>query len=104
MFQGSKKNVVIKSLTPDASIYVDGEEQGKDAVTALLTRKHDHVVVVKKEGCEPRTVEIKKHVQVGWIIFDALFNWWAFATDAPTGAWNTFDKDHVIVELKCPMK
>lgn len=104
MFNGSRKDVTIKSITPDATIYIDGDEKGKDAVTERLERKSDHTVIVKKDGCETKTLEIKKHTQVGWIIFDALFNWFAFATDAPTGAWNGFDKDHFSVELKCPMK
>lgn len=103
MFQGSKKDVTIKSMTPDATIHVDGEEVGKDAVNVRLARKSNHTVVIKKDGCETKTVEIHKKTQVGWIIFDALFNWFAFATDAPTGAWNTFDKDRVTVELKCPL-
>lgn len=101
MFQGSKKDVTIKSLTQNATITVDGEECGKDACTVRLERKSNHTVIVKKDDCDTKTVEIKKHTQVGWIIFDALFNWFAFATDAPTGAWDTFDKDHITVELQC---
>jgi hypothetical protein len=103
MFNGSRKDVTVKSVTPNATIYIDGEEKGTDAVTEKLERKSNHTVLVKKEGCESKTVEIKKHVQVGWIVFDALFNWFAFATDAPTGAWNGFEKDHYSVELKCPL-
>jgi len=99
--QGSKKDVTIRSMTPNASIYIDGDLAGQDAVNQRLTRKDDHTVIVKKDGCDNKIVEIKKHTQVGWIIFDALFNWFAFTTDAPTGAWNTFDKDHIVVELPC---
>jgi hypothetical protein len=101
MFQGSKKDVTIKSLTPNATINVDGEEVGKDAVTIRLERKSNHTIIVRKDECESKTVEVKKKTQVGWVIFDALFNWFAFATDAPTGAWNTFEKDHYTVELQC---
>lgn len=105
IFQGSRKDVTIRSTTPDATIYVDGVEKGKDAVTALLARKHNHVIVVKKEGCEMQTVEIKKHAQVGWIIWDSLellyANIFPLPIDAITGAWNTFDKKNVVVELKC---
>jgi hypothetical protein len=99
MFQGSKKDVTVKSMTPGASIYIDGEKKGTDMVTERLARKSNHTVMVKKDGFETSTTEIKKRTQVGWVLFDAFFNWFAFATDAPTGAWNTFDKDHVTVEL-----
>ena len=101
MFQGSKKDVSIKSMTPDASIYINGELKGTDAVTVRLPRKSNHTVMIKKENCDSYTTQIEKHTQVGWVIFDALFNWFAFATDAPTGAWNTFDKDIITAELKC---
>lgn len=88
-------------MTPNATIYVDGEEKGKDAINVLLMRKQNHTVVVKKDSCQSKTVEINRKLQWGWIVFDFLFNWWAFATDAPTGAWHTFDKDHIVVELEC---
>lgn len=103
MFNGPRKDVTVKSTTPNATIFIDGEEKGTDAVTERLSRKSNHTVVVKKAGCDTKTVEIKKQVQVGWIIFDALFNWFAFATDAPTGAWNTFEKDKITVDLSCPL-
>jgi hypothetical protein len=104
MFQGSKKEVMVKTTTQGASIWIDGENKGTDAVTERLSRKHDHTILVKKEGCETKSLEVNKKTQVGWIIFDALFNVFAFATDAPTGAWNTFEKDRYTVELTCPVK
>jgi len=48
MFQGSKKDVSIKSMTPDASIYINGELKGTDAVTVRLPRKSNHTVMIKK--------------------------------------------------------
>lgn len=100
LFQGSKKDVSIKSMTPGTSIYIDGEKVGADLVVSRLTRKSNHSVLLQKEGFNSKTIEIKKHTQVGWIIFDSLCNWFAFATDAPTGAWNTFDKDNIVAELE----
>ncbi len=99
MFQGSKKEVVVKSMTPGASIYIDGDLKGSDMVKERLRRKHNHIVLVKKEGYNEQSIEINKRVQVGWVIFDSLVNWFAFLTDPTTGAWNTFDKDHIVVSL-----
>ena len=103
MFNGSRKTITVKSITPNATIYLDGEEKGTGTVNEKVARKYDHTITVTKEGCETKTMELRRTVQVGWIVFDALFNWFAFATDAPTGAWNSFDKDHISVELKCPV-
>ncbi len=101
VFQGTKKNVYVKSTTPDAKIYVDGELKGTDAVNINLRRGDDHIIMIKKEGCQTSTTMITSHVQPGWVIFDAFFNWLAFLTDPTTGAWNTFDKSKVVVELDC---
>lgn len=101
MFQGSKKEVTVKSMTPGATIWVNGEKAGEDAITKRLARKTDHMILVKKEGCETKQIDVRKKTQVGWVVFDALFNWLAFATDAPTGAWNTFHQSDFTVELNC---
>lgn len=101
MFNGSMQDVNVKSMTPEASIYVNGELKGTDAITVKLPRKSNHTITVKKEGCETQTTQVTTKTQAGWIVFDALFNWFAFLTDAPTGAWNSFDKSNITSELKC---
>jgi hypothetical protein len=101
MFNGSKKDVSVKSMTPDAKIYVNGNYVGDDAVTVNLKRKSNHTVMIEKEGCRTETVQIRKETQAGWIVFDALFNWLAFLTDAPTGAWNTLEPENVVRKLDC---
>jgi len=101
MFNGSKKDVSVKSMTPGSEIYVNGNFVGDDAATVNLRRKHNHTVMIKKDGCETETVQIRKETQAGWIVFDALFNWLAFLTDAPTGAWNTLEPENIVRELDC---
>jgi hypothetical protein len=101
LFQGTKKDVTVKSITPNAAIYIDGEKKGSDLVVAQLARKTNHTIIVKKDGCSTETLEVQKHVQVGWVVFDLLVNWFAFLTDPTTGAWNTFDKDNYSVDLDC---
>jgi hypothetical protein len=101
MFNGSKKDVAVKSMTPESQIYVNGNYVGEDAVTVNLKRKNNHTVMIKKDGCRTETVQVQKETQAGWIVFDALFNWLAFLTDAPTGAWNTLEPNNVVRELDC---
>ena len=44
---------------------------------------------------------IESKTQAGWVVFDVLFNILAIVVDAPTGAWKTFDKSNVVVDLDC---
>lgn len=100
MFNGSKQSVHITSFTPDSRIYINGEFVGKENVKLKLKRKDDHLIHVRKEGYKTEQRDIISEVKIGWIIFDALFNWFAFITDAPTGAWNSFEKRHFVFELE----
>jgi hypothetical protein len=104
IFNGTKQTVSVKSMTPDSKIYIDGELVGTDAASKKLSRKDNHIVMVKKPECKTESVTIDSEVQAGWIVFDALFNWFAFLTDAPTGAWKSFDKTKITVELDCSTK
>jgi hypothetical protein len=99
MFNGTTKSVTIKSMTQDSSIYVDGNYVGEDACSVDLERNKRHVVLVKKKGHKTEIVNIGNNVQVGWIAFDALFNWFAFLTDPTTGAWYGLDRDNIVVKL-----
>lgn len=100
VFQGSKKDVTIRSMTSGADIYVNGEKKATDALTIKLKRKTNHTIVVKKEGYETKTVDINKHTQAGWIVWGILINIPGMIVDAITGAWNGFDKDNVTVDLE----
>lgn len=99
LFQGSRKDISIKSMTPGANIYVNGELKGTDGVSLKLLRRSNYTVLVKKDGFESKTVEIAKHTQVGWVIFDILLDIPGLIIDAVTGAWNNLDKDNITVEL-----
>ena len=101
LFNGTTQAVSINSMTSGSKIYVNGNYEGDESIRVKLKRKDNHTVMVKKENCNTQTVNIGTDVQVGWIVFNALFNWFAFLTDAPTGAWNSFDKTNITVELDC---
>jgi hypothetical protein len=101
LFNGTKKDVSVKSMTPEPEIYVNGNYEGEEAATIDLKRKYSHTVMIKKDGCRTETVQVEKSTQAGWIVFDALFNWFAFLTDVPTGGWNTLEPDRIVRELDC---
>jgi hypothetical protein len=100
LFQGSRKDVTIRSMTSGADIYVDGEKKSSDALTIKLKRNTNHTIVVKKDGFDTKTVDINKHTQAGWLVWGILFNIPGMIVDAITGAWNGFDKDNVTVDLE----
>lgn len=100
MFNGSRKSIPITSMTPGAQIYVNGELKGKDAVSLKLARNSNHTVTIKKDGFKTQNVQITKHTQAGWVVFDILLNWGAFLTDPTTGAWNDLEPDRITVELE----
>ncbi|QZE13441.1 hypothetical protein K4L44_12735 [Halosquirtibacter laminarini] len=103
IFNGSKQQINISSLTEDSKIFVDGQYAGENSVISNVTRKDGHTVMIKKEGYKTENILLRSDVQAGWIVFDALFNWFAFLTDAPTGAWKSFDNNNIAVEL-IPLK
>jgi hypothetical protein len=100
LFNGTRQNVSVKSMTEGSKIYIDGDFVGKDMVSVKLKRGDNHNVVIKKEGYKTKIVGINSRVQAGWIVFDVLFNWLAFFTDPTTGAWCELDKDNIVVELQ----
>ncbi|MCA6071535.1 MAG: PEGA domain-containing protein [Endomicrobium sp.] len=100
IFNGTKQNVSVKSMTPYGKIYVDGNYVGADAASVALTRGDNHTVIVKKEDYNTETVDIKSGVQAGWVVFDALLNWFVFFMDPTTGAWCGLDRTNIAVDLE----
>jgi hypothetical protein len=100
MFNGSRKDVPIRSMTQGSQIYVDGDLKGTDAVNVKLRRNSNHTIMIKKEGYKTQIIPVTKHADAGWIVFDALINWGAFLTDPTTGAWNVLEPDSVTVEVE----
>ena len=101
LFNGTKQDVSIKSMTPGAKIYVNGNLERTESVSLKLRRKDNHTIMVKKDLCKTETVQINSDLQVGWLIFDVFFNLPAILVDAPTGAWKSFDKTNITADLEC---
>lgn len=101
IFNGTKKNITVQSLTDGADIYIDGNLEGQDAVTKRLRRKNSHTVIVKKDDCKSKTVLIEPRTQTGWLLYGIFINLPALVVDAVTGSWKTFDKNNVVVDLDC---
>jgi hypothetical protein len=97
LFQGTRERVNIVSQTPDSKIYVDGNYAGTGTTSIKLKRKEDHIIVAKKDGYKSQTIPLDKQFQIGWVLLYVFVNPFAIITDAPTGAWNGFDRSHVII-------
>ena len=105
IFQGSRQQVTIQSLTKDSKIYVDGDDKGKDNASVRLKRNRNHAIAIKKDGYETKIINIEKHTQAGYVVADVLLALTGYGlawiiVDAATGSWNKFDQDAISVELE----
>ena len=101
IFNGERQFMSVKSLTPGSKIYIDGNLEGEDAVSKKLKRDTNHSVIIKKEGYKTQSVNIDKHIQVGWVILDIFtLTWPSLIIDAITGSWNALDRNNIVLELE----
>ncbi|MDR0800021.1 MAG: PEGA domain-containing protein [Endomicrobium sp.] len=100
MFNGTKQNVSIKSMTEGSEIYVDGNYVGRDIISVALTRRDNHSVIIRKEGYKTESIGIRSSVQSGWVIFDIFVNQFALLIDLITGAWYGLDMSNIMVDLE----
>lgn len=101
IFNGTKQEITVRSYEEDAKIYINGRMMGKENVRIKLKRKDNHKIDVRKEGCETYSKKVRSNIIPGWVVFDALLNWFAFLTDPTTGAWRELEPNVVTVELDC---
>jgi len=99
IFQGTKQQVTVKSITPDSKIYVNGNFMGTDFVETKLKRKQGHVVSIQKEGYKSETVNIQPTFQGVWIVPNIFTYGIGCIIDGYTGAWKKFDNPHITVKL-----
>jgi hypothetical protein len=66
------QNLTFNSTPDDAEVVVDGMTRGKTPWTGPVKRKSVQHVVIRKEGYEPKSVELKGQTS-GWVVANALF-------------------------------
>ncbi len=94
------QSVRIFSEPGEARVIVDDRFHLTTAGTVNLSRFTDHTAVIEKEGYEPVTLTIERHMskQVLWNLFCLPAIYWCIKSDREDGGFWTFDDDiHVIL-------
>jgi hypothetical protein len=105
MFNGSTRQVAIRSNEDNAEIYVNEAYIGKNSGVTTLRKKENYTISVKKEGCTASSVPVDK-------TFDATTLLGVFidfgvisilvVDGLATGAWQDFPQTSYVVDPVCP--
>lgn len=100
LLHDNHQSVRIFSTPGEAQVTVDGLFHLTTAGTVNLSRLTDHIAVIEKDGYEPATVKIERHMSgwVWWNAFCLIFVYSCVMSDREDGGFWTFDED-VHVEL-----
>jgi hypothetical protein len=64
-----------------------------------LSRSNEYTLTFTKEGYQPATMHVEKHLQAGILVLDLFAGLIGIAVDAGTGAWNSLSPDSATVTL-----
>ncbi len=82
---GTKQSIPIATEPSGAQIVVDGTERHTSPMNVILSRKHDHMVEISKEGYQTETIQVKSVLSgavAGNIIAGGVIGW---GIDAASG-------------------
>lgn len=100
LLHSDHQSVRIFSEPGEAKVTVDDRFHLTTAGTVNLSRFTDHTAVIEKEGYEPVTLTIERHMskQVWWNLWCLPAIYWCVKSDREDGGFWTFDDD-IEVEL-----
>lgn len=101
--KGTTQGIPVTSEPPGADVLVDGMLVGTTPTDVEMKRKRDHLVTIKKDGYETKTVPVLKNIGgavFGNIIAGGLIGW---GVDAASGAQNNLTPKTISVIL-APVK
>lgn len=102
LLHDNHQSVRIFSEPGEAKVTVDDLFHFTTAGTVNLSRLTDHIAVVEKDGYEPATVKIERHMSgwVWWNIFCTIFVYSCVMSDREDGGFWTFDEDVYVTLTK----
>ena len=100
LLHDNHQSVRIFSEPGEAKVTVDGLFHLTTVGTVNLSRLTDHIAVIEKDGYEPTTVKIERHMSgwVWWNLFCTIFVYSCVKSDREDGGYWAFD-DNIYVEL-----
>lgn len=95
LIHADHQSVRIFSTPGEATVTVDDRFHLTTAGTVSLSRFTDHIAVIEKDGYEPVTVKIERHMSgwVWWNLWCLPAIYWCVANDREEGGFWTFDDD-----------
>jgi hypothetical protein len=105
IFNGTKSTIYVRSEEPDTSIYIDEIYIGKNTGSYNVSKKGDHYITVRKEGCEERRIEMNQTfdpVSLLGILIDFGIISMLIVDGAATGAITDFDQKSYVLSPDCP--
>ena len=96
------QSVRIFSTPGEAKVVVDDRIHLTTAGTVNLSRQADHIAVIEKEGYEPVTIKIERHMS-NWVWANAwclFFVYQCIQKDRRDGGFWTFDDDIHVTLVK----
>lgn len=69
---GTSQDIHISSSPDDAEVWVDGARVGRTPTIVNLSRKHDYLVKIVKDGYKESTVKIEGNTSA-WILGNVIF-------------------------------
>ncbi len=95
LFKGHSERVEFSSAPSGASVYVNGVLKGYAPLQLKLETKRTYDVEFRMEGYQPVRATITNRIGAGWVVLDILGGLFPVIIDAATGAWYSFDQEHV---------
>lgn len=96
--QGTRQAIPVQSSPGAVSIDVNGAKH-TTPTTLNLERKNEYILKFSKEGYEPVSIQITRHLSGGYLVFDILLGLAGVIIDAATGGWYNLKPESVMVSL-----
>ena len=95
LLHSDHQSVRIFSEPGEAKVTIDDRFHLTTAGTVNLSRFTDHIAVIEKDGYEPVTLQIERHMskQVWWNLWCLPAFYWCVKSDREDGGFWTFDDD-----------
>ncbi|HAX47489.1 MAG TPA: PEGA domain-containing protein [Ignavibacteria bacterium] len=100
LFSGSYDEVDLSSEPKDATVLVNGKEEGTTPLTLRLKKSKEYTIEFVKDGFKTKSLRMTYGLGAGWLILDILSGLVGIIVDAATGNWNSFDYDSYRAVLK----
>ena len=104
MFNGTTKQISIRSNEEDTKLYVNEAYIGKNSGVSVLKKKEDYSIRASKEGCDDTVVPVTKSFDgttlLGILLDQGIISI-LIVDGLATGAWQDFDQRVYVVDPVC---